>query len=104
MNRDALLQQILACSREILALAQAGDWMAGQACDARRHELIQACFAPGGRFADPAAAAATLRQILDIDRQSLALGLGARDEMRAESGRLRQGRAARLAYGRVSPD
>lgn len=95
---DALLQQVLACSREIRDLAAAGDWIAGEIREVHRQALIKRCFAPGAIFRDTAAAASTVREILELDHQTIALGLSAREGLRAAAHQLRQGRAALLAY------
>jgi len=99
-DRIALLGQILATSREIRARIQAGDWMAGLERNEQRDALIRDCFAPPGRFSDPAAAASMLREILDLDSETLRLAQQSRGELAVMAGRLRQGRAAAAVYRR----
>lgn len=104
MDRDALLARILDQTRAIQTLALAGDWILAQQQDDTRRRMIQDCFAASNEFANPEQAAITIQEILNLDRHTLELGLTARDGLRAEFGKLRQGRVARTAYGRVSQD
>jgi hypothetical protein len=97
-DRIALLEQILATSREIRTHIEAGDWTAGLERNEQRDALIRRCFAPPGGFSDPAAAASMLREILDLDGATLRLAQQSRGELGVMAGRLRQGRAAAAAY------
>lgn len=98
---DALLLEILEHSRAIRDLAMAGDWITAEARENDRQTMIRRCFAPGTRFLDPPTAADALRQILELDRQTLQLASTARPGLHAQAHRLRQGRAALLAYSQT---
>jgi hypothetical protein len=101
MNRDKLLDEILALSHSILELARAGDWIGGQQQEQYRQTLMKRCFAPDGQFADRLAASEKIAQILQTDRQTLALGREQRQAVSHSIGKLRQGRAAVSAYRQV---
>lgn len=95
------LAEILVLSQEMKCSAELFEWDRVQAQDEQRQRLIQACFPLDGTLPDPERAMEQLRQIIDLDRQVMAMAGAAREEAGEALGSINQGRLATEAYGQV---
>jgi len=93
----APLDEILALSASMLDLAQTQDWIGVANLDVARDALLKAVF-EGTDRPSPEALTAVVRQVLESDRELIALGEQARGEFAAALGEMRQARRAQAAY------
>jgi hypothetical protein len=86
---SAAAQAVLECSERMLAAATAGQWDDLVRLERERRGLLEDMFAPG-TIVEPA----TLRRLVEINEEIVALGRAHRDELRRG---LEDGRAQRRA-------
>ena len=92
-----VLDEILAVSASMLDLAHAQDWIGIANLEITREALLKAVF-EGTDRPSPEALTAMVRQVLESDRELIALGTQARGELAAALGQMRQARRAQAAY------
>ncbi len=92
-----VLDEILAVSASMLDLAHAQDWIGIANLEITREALLKAVF-EGTDRPSPEALTAMVRQVLESDRELIALGTQARGEFAAALGQMRQARRAQAAY------
>lgn len=92
---DAFVQT----TREMLALAQQGEWETVTRLQAERQQRLEAYFEipVPPPLADEVAAG--IREMLELDRRVMDLGRQGMDELTRKMGDLRVGRRAQQAYG-----
>lgn len=91
------VEEIHALTGAMLEAARARDWVTVANLETTRAVLLREVF-EGGARPSPEQLASTARQVLDSDRELIALGEQARDGVSAELALLRQSRKAQSAY------
>ncbi|MCB1849654.1 MAG: flagellar protein FliT [Gammaproteobacteria bacterium] len=100
-DSTTLLQQILEITREMRTAALESDWELVQQSEAQRSFLIARCFPLQEAPVDPELTAASIDEIIELDRSIQSLALLARDEITHSLGKLKRGRQAINAYVNV---
>lgn len=95
------LDEILALSAAMLDAARGQDWVGVANLEVARDALLKAVFEGTERPA-PETLAAVTQQVLESDRELIALGEQARGEFAAALSELRQVRRAQTAYSETS--
>jgi hypothetical protein len=101
-TRTAALATLLTLSRDMLALARAGAWDELVEMEARRGRLLTDFFSTPPITDAAAAIAAAIREILELDREVMNLGIACRDALAAELRGVGTVRAATRAYAENS--
>ncbi|HWR88594.1 MAG TPA: flagellar protein FliT [Acidiferrobacterales bacterium] len=96
-NGDTGLGEVLSLTAAMLDSARTQDWVTVANLEATRAVLLHAVFEQSGQHT-PARLAGLARQVLDLDRELIALGTQARDAVAGELTQLRQVRRAHAAY------
>ena len=96
-----LLQQILEITREMRTAALESDWEFVQQSEVRRRPLIERCFPLQDGEVNSELAAASIREIIELDLSIKSLALFAHDELAQSLGKLKLGRQAVSAYASV---
>lgn len=91
---DAFVQT----TREMLSLAQQGEWETVMGLQAERQQRLEAYFSSSVPAHLAEQVAAGIREILDLDRQLMELGRQGMDELARNMNGLRTGRRAQQAY------
>jgi hypothetical protein len=99
-SRHQLLDDALAMSEQMAALADAGDWPAVIDLEPRRRQLLEQAFATRAPIDD--VIAERVKAILALDKRLMALTISARDGLAAEVSRATKGRKATSAYQAAS--
>lgn len=94
---QAALAAILALTEQMLQTARAQDWFGVADQEVRRRQLLAAVFAAPQAF-DAVALRAMVRQVLDFDREIMALVEAGRRALGGELELLQQGQRAAAAY------
>ena len=92
---DAFVQT----TRDMLALAQQGEWETVTRLQAERQQRLEAYFQTPVPPALADEVAAGIREMLELDRRVMDLGRQGMDELARKMGGLRIGRRAQRAYG-----
>ena len=90
--------QALSCSEQMFNLAQQQEWEALTQLEADRSLLLDRLFKHPALPQMLAKLATTLRQIIEMDQQTIALGKQAKDALKNEMRLLTQGKKAVDAY------
>ena len=90
--------QALSCTEQMFALAQRQEWAALAQLEADRSMLLDSLFNHPGLSQMLAKLATTLRQIIELDQKTIALGTEAKDALKNEMRLLAQGKRAVDAY------
>jgi hypothetical protein len=93
-----MIEQILAVSREMVTLAERGEWERVEVLQQERQQLIKDVFPLDASRIDQDFASETIQAILDLDKQLLQLALAQQKEIGTVLGKLNQGRQATKAY------
>lgn len=102
VDHGARAERLLALTRDMLQLAEAGDWVLLAERESERQSLSAELFAtPVPRESAPVVAEC-IRRVLDLDQDLLSLVHSHRDEAAQAVRDTRQGRAAADAYRRFS--
>lgn len=100
--RERIARELLALTREMVQLGQAGDWPAFAARERERQRLSRELFAtPVPREAAPAVADC-VRRVLDLDQELFSLAEAHRDEAARALKDMQRGQQATNAYRRFS--
>jgi hypothetical protein len=91
------LDEILVLSDAMLGCAREQDWAGVANLEVTRDALLKTVF-EGTERPSPEALTAVVRQVLESDRELIALGEQARGEFAAALGQMRQGLRAQAAY------
>ncbi len=91
------LDEILSLSATMLDCAREQDWIGVTNLEVTRGALLKAVF-EGGQQPAPETLTRMIQQLLESDRELIALGEQARGEFVAALGEMRQGRRAQTAY------
>lgn len=97
------LDEILALSATMLDCAREQDWIGVVNLEVTRGALLKAVFEGTERPA-PETLTALAQQVLESDRELIALGEQARGEFAAALGQMRQARRAQTAYSETGSD
>jgi hypothetical protein len=97
-SADSQLSEILGLTLRMLRNASDDEWEELQVVEARRRELITACFPLDDSIVDPRQAAEQLRQVIETGEMVAELVATARDEAGNALGELKQRRTATRAY------
>jgi len=100
-SRPHILSEILALSQQLRQLAAGSKWDQVQVLEAQRQPLIQACFPLDDALPDAERMAEQLRQIIDLDRQVVAMAGAAREEAGEALNKMGRGRVATQAYAQT---
>ena len=95
----ALIDEALALTHAMLASGAEGDWDRVIELEPARRERLHRAFQPGAGIDQGAAAKA--REILALDKQLVAAGVAARDQVAGELAGMNKGRKAAKAYGSI---
>lgn len=90
------LTMVLHLSHEMLRLAQQQEWEVLAEYEARRSQLLE--FSPLSQSEDGAAYAAAMQEVIDLDKQVIALCRKAQDETAAALHAIAAGRRIDAAY------
>ncbi len=96
------LQSIVELTRQMRERAEAQQWETVQQLEERRRPLIAAAFPVRHPIASPDEVAEAVREIIELDRQTMSLGNGLKNEMGSLLGQINQGRHATRAYRAVA--
>jgi len=92
------LQDMVALSRTMLEKAREQSWDDVFELEQRRRELMQLFFAKPVAVEDAQTVSTGIQEIMDIDRDLMALGGAARDELAQTLQKMDQGKKAVKAY------
>ncbi len=95
---EPCIQEIIAITRRMRALADDGAWDSLTGLERERRSLIHSCFGPSFTFDDPASVADAIRRILEEDEAIVQRVAKARDKLSGTLDKVRQGRVAARAY------
>lgn len=95
------LQRTLALSQALHAAAKAGDWERMASLETARRPIIEKAF-QGGQAIEDALGGRLITEILELDRQAMALAGTARDAVAEELGKLSRGKRVVNAYRAVA--
>lgn len=98
-QRQELLTQALAVTREMAALGDAGDWLAVVEIEPRRRALLEQAF--DGQGAADEQTVARINEILSIDKELMRQGEEARSRIAGELGQMHKGRKGADAYRKL---
>lgn len=98
-DRRAALDQIVALSREMLNAANRQEWDELVMLEARRQPLVHEFFGSAVTDDEAAVVAAGIREILELDKATMARAEEGRKEAGAVLAQLATGRRAKQAYG-----
>ena len=90
--------QALSCTQEMFTLAQRQEWQALARLETDRSMLLDSLFNHPGLPQMLAKLASILRQIIELDQKTIALGTEAKDALKNEMRLLAQGKKAVDAY------
>lgn len=93
-----MLSQLVHLSREMLTLAEQGEWERLTAAQTERRQLMDAVFPLDSRLQDAEDAVAQIQLIQELDQQITRLVRAQQQQIGQELGKLNQGRAATRAY------
>lgn len=102
MSLPRELQSVVLLTRQMRQQAEAQQWEQVQLLEEQRRPLISAAFPVRHPIADPSAVAEAIREIIELDRQTMELGSGLKQEMGNLLGQINQGRHATRAYRAVA--
>jgi len=97
-TRSRQLEQILLLSKDMLAKAGDHEWGLVAEIEARRRELVMRCFQQPAQQQDASEVAATIKDILRLNREITDLGKRYQDQLGTEIHTSKLGRAASAAY------
>ena len=92
------MHDLLDAGRQMLAVAQAGEWNRAADIQADCHRRAEALFAEALSATDAAAVADAIKQLMDLHGQVMHLCTSARDDFMQDMGELNQGRQAVAEY------
>jgi len=101
MSVSEPLEQLLIQSKQIYSLAVAKEWEEAEILEVKRRKLLEACFPPQVKFDDPLQAAGLIREIIELDKKVMALGIEARKVIGGALKGIQQGRQATEVYRQV---
>ena len=93
-----ILDEILELTNNMRFQAVGSDWDSVRESEAQRRELIYACFPLSDPDSEAERAVEQIKQIMELDRSIMAMAAAAREELRSEFGKLKQGRQAARIY------
>jgi hypothetical protein len=96
-SAQAALAAIVTLTELMLRTARDQDWLAVADQETRRRQLLAAVFAESQAF-ETQALKATIRRVLELDGEIVALGEASRHAIGGQLDRLQHGRRATLAY------
>lgn len=99
--RDAEFAEALAMSRRMLSEAQAGRWVEVIGLQVERQQQLENFFAAPVPRESAERIATGIREMLELDREVMALGRKGMDALSGAMNGLRAGRRAQQAYGAV---
>ena len=97
-QRSKQLQDIIQLSRQMLSQARENEWQRVTELEARRREMVLACFQQTTPEQDSPAVATAIRDILHLNQEVAELGRRYRDQLGSEIHTHNVGRAASAAY------
>ncbi|UEX79781.1 flagellar protein FliT [Sediminicurvatus halobius] len=100
--RERIARQLLALTREMVELGQAGDWPAFAARERERQQLSSELFASPVPREAATVVADCIRRVLDLDQELFALTEAHRDEASRALKDMQRGQKAANAYRRFS--
>ncbi len=95
---DSYASHALSCTQQMYLLAEQADWEGLGKLEQERAVLLDTLFKHPGLSLWLARIADTLRQIIEMDQQTMALGKQAREALKSEMKLLNQGKRAVDAY------
>ena len=98
MSIERQLHELLVAGRQMLAVAEAGEWGRANEIQADCHRRAEALFANPLSNADAAAAAKCVEELLAMHAQVIDLCSSARESSMQDMGELNQGRQAVAQY------
>ena len=97
-DKKPALTALLEAGRKMLACANAGDWEEVDELQVQCHDLSKAIFSGPVNTQQTAAAAAAIRELLDINESVVTLGGSAREVCLDNAGSLKHSRQAIKEY------
>ena len=97
-DKKPALTALLEAGRKMLACANTGDWGSVDELQMQCHDLSKAIFSGPVNTHETAAAAAAIRELLDINESVVALGGNAREVCLDNAGSLKHSRQAIKEY------
>lgn len=97
-GNDQLLQLILKKTNGLHDHLANGEWEKAARLESERQALIHTCFSDQTEFNDPRKAMQLIQKIIDLDQQSIEMGVDARSELKDSLGKLQRGGQAVRAY------
>ena len=99
MSIERQLHDLLDAGRQMLAVAEAGEWGRANEIQADCHRRAEALFATGSlNAAEAAAVAQGIQELMDLHGQVMQLCSSAREDFLQDIGDLNQGRQAVAQY------
>lgn len=98
LSRQQHWEAIVAVSRRMQALARDGQWDEVTALELQRRGAMEAFFDRQVTTDEAAFVADGIREVMDLDRETMARCASAREEAGKQAGVIHQGRRAEAAY------